>query len=357
MIEYDDVSRLNTGVTPHQLPDDLRQCLEVIEDSILAGHLKLMEGSRKRYVEQYPLARSLVDVFVANVCFILSDPYSLLICRLQSHILRGYADYVLHLERALEQANEISMSNSMKCPEVKDADEWLIVENNAWDHGEIGLAISLSKPFQRLLKYPLLFQSLLFYTDPSTFEYESTLRMVAEVENIICSIKDEKIQKEERDKMRDILAQIEGLDEVKELIAPKPSHVLVEECILELSDATPLPVRTTKAMKTPFRHLSELLQNGGGGVEIKNDIWLVLFNDVILRCQQTGTTSLPLGSAHVSKANPLLELHRNSTVQPRNLYKFIKVGFRPFIGEQFDSAPSGGILDSWRSWQQCPASS
>ena len=277
----------------------------------------------------------MADVFVANVGFILFDSHCLLICGLQSHILRDYADYVLHLERALEQANDvISTSNSTKRPKNMNANEWLKVctflrklEDDARDRGETGLAISLSKPFQRLLKYPLLFQNLLFHTDPSTFEYDTTLRMAAEVENIIRSIEDEGIQKEERDKTRDILARIEGLDEVKELIAPKPSHVLVEECILELSDATPLPVRTTKAMKTPFRHLSELLQNGGGGVEIKNDIWLVLFNDVILRCQQTGTTSLPLGSAHVSKANPLLELHRNSTVQPRNLYKFIKVGF------------------------------
>ena len=57
----------NGGVAPHQLPDDLRQCLKVIEDSILDGHLKLSEGFRKRYDEQYPLVRSLADVFVANV--------------------------------------------------------------------------------------------------------------------------------------------------------------------------------------------------------------------------------------------------------------------------------------------------
>ena len=57
----------NGGVAPHQIPDDLRQCLEVIEDSILAGHVKLNDGLRKRYDEQYPLVRSLADVFVANV--------------------------------------------------------------------------------------------------------------------------------------------------------------------------------------------------------------------------------------------------------------------------------------------------
>ncbi len=59
----------NGGIAPHQIPDDLRQCLEVIEDSILSGHVKLSEGLRKRYDEQYPLVRSLADVFVANVRF------------------------------------------------------------------------------------------------------------------------------------------------------------------------------------------------------------------------------------------------------------------------------------------------
>ncbi|KIJ44021.1 hypothetical protein M422DRAFT_145188, partial [Sphaerobolus stellatus SS14] len=66
------------ALAPHLLPDDLRRCLEVIEAGILNGHLVLSEGLRKRYEEQYPL----------------------------SHILREYATYVLHLERALEQVDD-----------------------------------------------------------------------------------------------------------------------------------------------------------------------------------------------------------------------------------------------------------
>jgi hypothetical protein len=57
----------NGDVAPHQLPDDLRQCLEVIEDSILAGHVKLSECLRKRYDQQYPLVRSLADIFATCV--------------------------------------------------------------------------------------------------------------------------------------------------------------------------------------------------------------------------------------------------------------------------------------------------
>lgn len=153
----------------------------------------------------------------------------------QSHILHGYATYVLHLERALEQVDN-ALSTASKKPKKQDADQWLKIcqylqklEITASEKGETGLAISLSKPFQRLLKYPLLFQNLLYHTDPSTFEYESTLQMVAEVETIVRSIEDEKIQKEERDKTRDVFARIESLDKVKQLMVPKPSRVLVEE--------------------------------------------------------------------------------------------------------------------------------
>ena len=54
------------GVSPHQLPDELRLCLEGIE-GILRDHLKLIKVLRKRYDEQYPLVRSLADVFMDNV--------------------------------------------------------------------------------------------------------------------------------------------------------------------------------------------------------------------------------------------------------------------------------------------------
>ena len=63
------ISQVNGSFAPQQLPDDLRRCLEVIENSILAGHLKLSQDLRKRYDEQYPLVRSLADVYLANVGF------------------------------------------------------------------------------------------------------------------------------------------------------------------------------------------------------------------------------------------------------------------------------------------------
>jgi len=215
------------------------------------------------------------------------------------------------------------------------------LEENAAERGETGLAISLSKPFQRLLKYPLMFQNLLFHTDPSTFEYESTLQMVAEVETIVRSIEDEKIQKEERDKTRDILGRIDGLDKLKQLAVPKPSRVLMEERMVihtgPSGSGTPPPgVNGGRVKGKPsFKRLSDVLQSGSSGIGGKKDLWLVVFNDVVLRCQRTGTTSLPIGGASYGRTNSMPEMQgkakfattgrRNSQAKPRNLYKFLKV--------------------------------
>lgn len=61
------------AIPPRQLPEDLRVCLEVIENDLLEGHVRLSEALKKRYEEQYPLVRSLADVFVSSVrSFIVS---------------------------------------------------------------------------------------------------------------------------------------------------------------------------------------------------------------------------------------------------------------------------------------------
>jgi RhoGEF domain len=256
------------------------------------------------------------------------------------------------LERALEQADAALQNVTTKKPKKQDAGEWQKVckflqklEEDACDKGETGLAITLSKPFQRLLKYPLLFQNLLFHTDPSTFEYESTLQMVAEVETIVRSIEDEKIQKEERDKTRDVFARIEGLDKVKQLALPKPSRILVEErpCTpgVNPSDSSkpssPPPVVNARGVKgrSSFKRLSDVLHSNNNGIGGKKDLWEVVFNDVVLQCQRTGTTSLPLVAATSSRTNSLPEFQgkakyattgrKNQQMKPRNLYKFIKV--------------------------------
>ena len=183
------------------------------------------------------------------------------------------------------------------------------------------------------------------------------------MENIVRSIEDEKIQKEERDKTRDVFARIEGLDKVRELALPKPARVLLEErsCAIGLSSplnvakpSSPPPVVNAKGVrgKSSFKRLSDVLTPSG--IAGKRDLWFVVFNDVVLQCQRTGTTCLPLVAATNSRTTSLPEFQgktkyattgrRSTATKPRNLYKFIKVSdyktlFKIHAERQYRSRP------------------
>ncbi|KAG8733195.1 hypothetical protein FRC12_018955 [Ceratobasidium sp. 428] len=169
--------------------------------------------------------------------------------------------------------------------------------------------------------------------------------MVAEVERIVRSIEDKKTEKEERDRTWDVFARIEGLEKVKQLAVPKPSRLLLTEKPLNPDPTTPETNRTlppsaaTNPSPTPknikgkssFKRFSDVLQPGSSsGVGGKKDLWLVSFNDVVLRCQRVGTTTLPLVSG--SNTTKLPDKPDKSTAgrraaqnRPRNMYKFIRI--------------------------------
>lgn len=176
---------------------------------------------------------------------------------MQSYIFTKYQDYILNLEDALNQVDDIL--HQPKAPKRASLDlhdpqaasrrrlaETLDVrrptsrgnatdvpsqalDQLAADQGESGLFISLSKPFHRLLRYPLMFQNLLFvstvhvvlsclqahslqHTDPTMKEYDATIEIIAQVEKIVRHMEDEKWSQEQRAKTRDALSRIEGLE-------------------------------------------------------------------------------------------------------------------------------------------------
>ena len=332
------------GGAPIVLPESLRLVLESLSDGLLEAHSLLSEALKARYETQWPLVRSLADVFMRY-----------------SYILTHYATYVCHLQRALEQIEEAAlMERAMRGKRIKKErlsktvalGRWIaVLEAFAMDHGEPGLAIFISKPFQRLLKYPLLFQNLLFHTDPSTHEFESTVEMVVEVERIVRTIEDEKVSAEERDKARDGFARIDGILD-RRLLRPRADRILIEERPLfdegpkrALSESSPagLPISRTNSSisssgvqsssdsegggsnsgnaaapggsnslrdslrsKRSYRRLSDFLAtdpNKGQtstkapNVGSKKDIWVIRFSDVELRCQRVGVTALPMASS------------------------------------------------------------
>lgn len=50
-----------------EIPEELERVLAVLSGGILEGHIKLASALKKRYDNQYPLVRSLADVFTAHV--------------------------------------------------------------------------------------------------------------------------------------------------------------------------------------------------------------------------------------------------------------------------------------------------
>lgn len=136
------------------------------------------------------------------------------------------------------------------------------------------------------------------------------------------------------------------------MAVPKPSRLLVNERPLNPDPTTPETNRTlpssaanspngppTSGMKnikgkSSFRRLSDVLQPGGNpsGVGGKKDLWLVTFNDVVLRCQRTGVTTMPLVSGGTGEKLPSTGVGKTATVgrratqvKPRNMYKFIRI--------------------------------
>ena len=93
------------------------------------------------------------------------------------------------------------------------------------------------------------------------------------------------------------------MDTVKQMAVPKSSRLLVEERALVPPDSSTqmgrqnpvLPSVLNKEVKgkTSSRRLTDILHPGHNSIGGKKDLWLVVFNDVVLRCQRTGITSLP----------------------------------------------------------------
>lgn len=389
------------------LPPSLREVLIAMSEGLVEAHGMLSDALKARYEEQWPLVRSLADVFMNY-----------------SHILEHYASYVCHLQRAMEELEEAAlMERAFRGKRLKKerlsntvglGRTVAALEACAIEQGYAGISIFASMPFQRLLKYPLLFQNLLFHTDPSTHEFESTVAMVVEVERLVRSIEDEKVNAEERDKTRDVFARIDGITD-RQVLRPRSDRTLVEEKALydeharrTLSESAPKDgrgesyasdseggesgteggsqrggrwsssnqsgLRAALRNKRSYRRLSDFLsveQPGGGSSKAptmgsKKDLWLVRFSDVEIKCQRIGVTALPMVSsaalrdpdaaadveandftARSKDSRERLKALRNTTLRAktRNLYKFISVvAWRNAAARPGDGV-KGGFVD------------
>ncbi|GAA5821860.1 hypothetical protein JCM3770_000619, partial [Rhodotorula araucariae] len=276
--------------TDAPLPPALRDALEASVE-MLRGHEQLSARLKEQWARAFPLVRGLAAIW--------SD---------QPWFLQTYTAYILALESALAALDALLPSShappaaKLSPGEKRLAQTLMTLEEHAADAGESALGICLSKPLMRLGKLPLLMQALLYHTDPTTHEWEKTRAMALEVDALVRSIEDEKVEEDERERTRDALARIDGVND-KALMAPRAARILISE--------TPAPapaplgngrahglrgtVRRSRfsragAGETAATGLGLGLGLGLGRKSKDGGEWLVAFTDVVVRAVKTGET-------------------------------------------------------------------
>ncbi|KDE06889.1 hypothetical protein MVLG_02777 [Microbotryum lychnidis-dioicae p1A1 Lamole] len=332
------------------LPDALRNVLESVLE-MLKGHEVLASSLKEQWAKAFPLVRGLAAIW--------SD---------QPWFLETYANYVLSLEEALAlidacipsvhsinkdgpanssnlvtlTAKFLKRTSSMPSPSTSatvpaSASDpanlqrlkrtLMQLEEKATEAGESGLGLCLSKPLMRLGKLPLLMQALLFHTDPTTHEWEKTRAMAIEVDELVRSIEDEKIEEEERSRARDGIARIDGIQD-KALMAPRRSRVLIEETIAPVDvEGGPSSgvVMKEKSLMISLGTKGTLGRRKGTNLARGGEEWLVHFSDVTVRCAKVRETDLPFGCGFSKKTEGAKREKKLKKGKVRNLYRFVKV--------------------------------
>ncbi|GJN91952.1 hypothetical protein Rhopal_004980-T1 [Rhodotorula paludigena] len=236
----------------------------------------------------------------------------------QPWFLSTYTTYIISLEEALSILDTCLPSAHSAAPALGagSAEKWqkrltrvlIRLEEQAAEAGESSLGICLSKPLMRLGKLPLLMQALLYHTDPTTHEWEKTRAMALEVDALVRSIEDEKIEEEERERA---------------LMAPRTARILIDESLAPPSTSNPPTVRNK---------LSRRLSGAAGSSTLKSSTrssgkgqeYLIRFTDVIIRAQKTGETDIP-GSFSRGKEKKGKQGKTRKAGKIRNTYRFVRV--------------------------------
>ncbi|GAA5923599.1 uncharacterized protein JCM15063_003701 [Sporobolomyces koalae] len=315
---------------PPPLPEALRALLVSIAD-MLKGHEELSARLKDQWAKAFPLVRGLAAIW--------SD---------QPWFLQTYATYIISLEETLaivdehlpstnSLANNASSSlpgrhfriQSAESKRQSKLDDRLTrylqhLEEEAAIAGESNLSICLSKPLMRMSKLPLLMQALLFHTDPTTHEWEKTRAMALEVDALVRSIEDEKIQLDQRERTRDVLARIEGINE-RGLMAPRASRILISEA--PAMSATPGSIPSGKSSSKRTSRRVSATPNGTNTLMKSSKLereWLITFTDVVIRARKTGETDVP-GSFSREKEKQGKQGKTRKAGPLRNTYRFVRV--------------------------------
>ncbi|GAA5884562.1 hypothetical protein JCM16303_000030 [Sporobolomyces ruberrimus] len=330
---------------PPVLPGALRSVLEATI-GMLKGHEELSAKLKEQWEKSFPLVRGLAATWSDQVSWAFGlDNLGVSTDALMSMkpwFLQTYAAYIVSLEESLSIIDSHLQSHPSASPSSRQhhglfrsaqskkqdrLDQGLTLyleylEREAGRNGESSLSICISKPLMRMAKLPLLMQALLFHTDPTTHEWEKTRAMALEVDALVRSIEDERIEEDQRERTRDVLARIDGIND-RGLMMPRSSRLLLSE------QPAPPPSSTSPPMRKPSMKRSSRRHSAGTQIATerwtKSDReWLISFTDVVIRARKVGETNVP-GSFSREKEKQGKQGKTRKAGPVRNTYRFLRV--------------------------------
>ncbi|CAG8437263.1 5084_t:CDS:2 [Diversispora eburnea] len=235
------------------VPENLNKVFNSIS-YFLFIHEVISNCLNERQEAQSPLVRSISDILLAYVW-----------------VFRAYAPYLIHYEDALREL-EKSIRKKDKLGRLVKTQQKLASCRN------MPLSTYLLKPFQRLLKYPLLIMNLLKCTDKDGFDYENTVSLKTKLDQVLNDVEEQKRSHDNMERLRELETRIHGLGPFR--LAVNNRQFVRESPACQNIQNMPSPSlrRSLTVVSDPNKRHS-----------VRN-LYTLECNDIVLLAERTGVT-------------------------------------------------------------------
>nr|CAG8497529.1 13647_t:CDS:2 [Entrophospora candida]CAG8500937.1 2273_t:CDS:2 [Entrophospora candida] len=239
------------------VPENLNKIFNSVS-YFLFIHEVISNCLNERQENQSPLVRSISDILLAYVW-----------------VFRAYAPYLIHYEKALRELSDAVRKKNKLGQLVRKQQKFATCRN-------MPLSTYLLKPFQRLLKYPLLITNLLKCTDKDGCDYENTVSLKTKLDNVLQDVEGQKQSQDNIDRLRELETRIQGLGHFRlavnhrQLVGENPACQNINKPPSSSIRKTSLTVASAPELQSK-RH------------SIRN-LYTLECNDIVLLAERTGLT-------------------------------------------------------------------
>jgi len=239
------------------VPENLNKVFNSIS-YFLFIHEVISNCLNERQEQQCPLVRSISDILLAYVW-----------------VFRAYAPYLIHYEDALRELDECIRKKDKLGRLVKKQQKQASCRN-------MPLTTYLLKPFQRLLKYPLLITNLLKGTDKEGFDYDNTVSLKKKLDEVLTDVEEQKREHDNMERLRELETRIKGLGEYR--LAVNHRQLLRESPACQ----NLFPLKKQPSLRRSLTVMSTPASNSKRH-SVRN-LYTLECNDIVLLAERTGVT-------------------------------------------------------------------